>query len=167
MIEKTKRDNPNLVKMKSQMKDMSAGFEVLKNTRIENKRAMEKKFEDTYSEIAENREQTIASMNHVHEVVNAFQQKFQEELQNLGDDLKRQIEEEGQIFRDQWAANHKRMDECERRINQEREDRIKYHDDHLNPIREQLKNIQQGLINEKKTRIANEKKIIQEIKDES
>ena len=89
MIEKTKRENPNLVKMKSQMKDMSAGFEVLKNTRIENKRAMEKKFEDTYNEISENREQTIASMNHVHDVVNAFQQKFQEELKNLGDDLKR------------------------------------------------------------------------------
>ena len=71
------------------MKDMSAGFEVLKNTRIENKRAMEKKFEDTYNEISENREQTIASMNHVHDVVNAFQQKFQEELKNLGDDLKR------------------------------------------------------------------------------
>ena len=53
----------------------------------------------------------------------------------LGDDLKQQINEEGEIFRKQWAENHVRMDECERRIAQEREDRIKYHDDHLNPIR--------------------------------
>ena len=37
----------------------------------------------------------------------------------------------------------------------------------MNPIRDQLKNIQRGLVNEKKTRIANEKKIIQQIKDES
>ena len=98
MIEKTKRENENLTKLKSQMKDMSAAFEVLKNTRIENKRQMEKKFDDTYEEIRENREQTIISMNHVHDIVNQFQQKFQEELQDLGDDLKRQMDEEHDIF---------------------------------------------------------------------
>ena len=167
MIEKQQRENPNLASMKSHMKDMSAGFEVLKNTRIENKRVMEKKFEDTYSEITENREQTHALMKEVRGIVDAFQQKFQEELQNLGNDLRNQIETEGDIFRKQWAENHARMDECERRIKQERKDRIKYHDDHLNPIREQLKNIEDGIVKERKTRIVNEKKVIQEIKDES
>ena len=49
---------------------MSAAFEELKKSRIENKRQMEKKFEDTYEEIRENREQTITAMNHVHDVVN-------------------------------------------------------------------------------------------------
>jgi hypothetical protein len=52
-------------------------------------------------------------------------------------------------------------------INKEREDRIKYHDDHLNPIRAQIKSIQDGLVKEKKDRIANEKKILKEIADES
>ena len=85
----------------------------------------------------------------------------------MGDDLKNQITTEGEIFRKQMAENHARMDECEKRIVQERVDRIKYHDDHLNPIRSQLANIQEGLIKEKKTRIANEKKVIQEIKDEA
>ena len=141
MIEKKHRENDNLTALKSQMKDMSAAFEVLKNTRIENKRKMEKKFDDTYAEIRENKEHTIAAMNHVHDVVNQFQQKFQDELQTLGDDLKRQMDEEADIFRKQWEANHKRMDDCERRINQERDDRIQYHDDHLNPIRAQLKGI--------------------------
>ena len=73
MIEKTRKENENLTQLKSQMKDMSAAFEVLKNTRIENKRKMEKKFDDTYAEIAENKAFTIASMNHVHDVVNQFQ----------------------------------------------------------------------------------------------
>ena len=59
------------------------------------------------------------------------------------------------------------MDECQKKIDQEVIDRIQYHDDHLNPIRSQLKNIQDGLIKEKKTRVANEKKVIKEIKDES
>ena len=59
------------------------------------------------------------------------------------------------------------MDEAERRINQERADRIQYHDDHLNPIRAQLKGIEDGLVKEKKLRITQEKKVIQEIKDES
>ena len=43
------------------------------------------------------------------------------------------------------GVNHVRMDDCEKRIKQEVEDRIKYHDDHLNPIRGQLKGIQDGL----------------------
>ena len=76
MIEKKHRENENLTTLKSQMKDMSAAFEVLKNTRIENKRQMEKKFEDTYAEIAENKQHTIACMNDVHDTVNKFQQKF-------------------------------------------------------------------------------------------
>ena len=62
--------------MKDQMKDMQAGFEVLKNQRIENKQKLDKKFDDTYQEISENRQQTIDCMNHVHDVVTAFQQKF-------------------------------------------------------------------------------------------
>ena len=70
MIERTRKENENLNALKGQMKDMSAGFEVLKNTRIENKRQMEKKFDDTYDEIRENREQTIQCMNEVHDIVN-------------------------------------------------------------------------------------------------
>ena len=37
-------ENENLTKLMSLMKDMSASFEVFNNTRIENKRKMEKKF---------------------------------------------------------------------------------------------------------------------------
>jgi hypothetical protein len=106
-------------------------------------------------------------MNEVHEIVDQFQQRFQEELQILGDDLKNQIEVEQEIFRKQMSVNDERMEECERRVKQEVEDRIKYHDDHLNPLRAQISNIQTGLAKEKKLRITNEKKVIQEIKDES
>ena len=56
-------------------------------------------------------------MNHVHDVVNKFQDKFQDELNKLGDDLKDQINVEGEIFRKQWSDYHVRMDEAERRIN--------------------------------------------------
>lgn len=72
MIVKAHKENDNLTKLKGQMGDMSAGFEVLKNTRIENKRHMEKRFDDTYEEIRENREDTITAMNDVHDVVNQF-----------------------------------------------------------------------------------------------
>ena len=74
---------------------------------------------------------------------------------------------EAEIFRKQMDENTARMDEAEKRIIQEREDRVKYHDDHLNPIRAQLKNIQEGLVKEKKVRVANEKKVMQSIRDES
>ena len=59
-------------------------------------------------------------------------------LEALGGNLKDQINIEGQFVRAQWKANHERMDSLEQMINTEREDRIKYHDDNLNPIRAQV-----------------------------
>ena len=57
----------------------------------------------------------------------------------------------------------RRRDEFEAAIQQEEKDRIKYHDDALNPIRAQVKGITDGLVKEKKTRIANEKQIVADI----
>ena len=88
MIERTKRENENLLNLKNEMKDMSAGFEVLKNNRIERKREIDQRFEDTYEEIRENKQQTIQAMKEVDEIVTAFKQRFQEELQALGDNLR-------------------------------------------------------------------------------
>ena len=70
-------------------------------------------------------------------------------------------------MRAQWKANHERMDVLESMIVKERADRIKYHDDNLNPIRAQVKSIQDGLVKEKKDRIAGEKKVLRQIHDES
>ena len=46
---------------------------------------------------------------------------------------------------------------------QEKADRIAYHDEKLAPVRAQVEGIANGLTIEKKTRIANEKKISVEI----
>ncbi len=48
-------------------------------------------------------------------------------------------------------------DEFEAAIKQEEQDRIAYHDSVLNPVRAQVKGITDGLVKEKKTRVANEK----------
>jgi len=57
-------------------------------------------------------------------------------------------------------------DEFEAAIVQEEKDRIKYHDDALNPIRAQVKGITDGLVKEKKTRIANKKQVLADIQSE-
>lgn len=74
-------------------------------------------------------------MNMVHDTLDAFERDFVNKLETLGTDLKDQINEEGAFVRAQWKANHERMDELESMIVKERADRIKYHDDNLNPIR--------------------------------
>lgn len=51
-------------------------------------------------------------------------------------------------------------------IKQEEQDRIAYHDSVLNPVRTQVKGITDGLVKEKKTRIANEKQIVADIERE-
>lgn len=72
MIEHKKRENENMGKLKSQMKDMSSDFEDMKNARIESKRLLELRFTNVYTEISENKEQTIQAMNNVHATLNAF-----------------------------------------------------------------------------------------------
>jgi hypothetical protein len=74
-------------------------------------------------------------MNDVHATLNAFQEEFQRRLQELSDDVKSQIREEGEIFRETWKHNHQRMDEFEKNIIQEEKDRVQYHEDCLNPVR--------------------------------
>jgi len=80
MIEHKKRENENMGKLKSQMKDMSSDFEDMKNARIESKRLLELRFTNVYTEISENKEQTIQAMNNVHATLNAFQEEFQNRL---------------------------------------------------------------------------------------
>ena len=80
-------------------------------------------------------------MDLVHATLDAFERDFINRLEVLGADLKEQINVEGQVVRAQWKANHERMDELEEMITKERADRIKYHDDNLNPIRAQVKSI--------------------------
>ncbi len=48
MIEPNRRENENLHQLKNQMKDMSQDFEDMKNARIESKKKLEKRFQDTY-----------------------------------------------------------------------------------------------------------------------
>lgn len=57
-------------------------------------------------------------------------------------------------------------DKYESMLVQERADRVAYHDEKLAPVRAQLDGVTQGLVTEKKTRQANEKKIVQEIDEE-
>jgi hypothetical protein len=48
-------------------------------------------------------------------------------------------------------------DEFEQMIKKEEQDRIAYHTNSLDPLRTQIRTISEGLMKEKKTRIANEK----------
>ena len=57
---------------------------------------------DARSEIQENKEQTVEAMRNVHNVLNAFQKEFQDRLRDLGDDLTRQLNDEGNVFRETW-----------------------------------------------------------------
>lgn len=61
------------------------------------------------SEIQQNREETTEKMAELNRQLNAFQDEFQKKLFDLGSELHRQIKEEGDIFRKQWAENHGRM----------------------------------------------------------
>jgi len=48
-------------------------------------------------------------MNIVHNTLDAFEKDFVNRLNTLGDNLKHQINVEGEFVRAQWKANHERM----------------------------------------------------------
>lgn len=48
-------------------------------------------------------------MNMVHNTLDAFEREFVNKLNTLGDNLKNQINVEGDFVRAQWKANHQRM----------------------------------------------------------
>jgi len=48
-------------------------------------------------------------MAQVKATLNAFQEEFQQRLQDLSAEINKQLDEESQFFRDTWAHNHRRM----------------------------------------------------------
>ena len=76
-----------------------------------------------FREIEKNRQFTIEQMAIVHETLNAFQIKFESELEILAQDLNEQITEEAEIVRQVWSENHERMGQLEEMMSKECDDR--------------------------------------------
>ena len=159
------KDNQKLKGLDGQMSEMHNDFEDMKRTREEARKQLEAKFQDIYKKLAALKEALETEAKRVNNSLKAFESKFLCLLNELKDDLKKEIEEEKKFVRDKFLEHEKHMEEIEKKLEKEREERLKQNEDTLGNIQNRLTMLEEAQKQEKVDREEGEKEIIKNIND--
>ena len=138
MLKKEMKDNQKLKGLDGQMGEMRNDFEDMKRTREEARKQLEAKFQDIYKKLAALKEALETEAKRVNNSLKAFESKFLCLLNELKEELKKDIEEEKKFVRDKFAEHEKHMEDIEKKLEQEREERLKQNQDTLGNIQNRL-----------------------------
>ena len=94
MLKKEMKDNQKLKGLDGQMGEMKNDFEDMKRTREEARKQLEAKFQDIYKKLAALKEALETEAKRVNNSLKAFESKFICLLNELKDDLHKEMEEE-------------------------------------------------------------------------
>ena len=166
LINKTK-ENEKLKGLQTQIIDMHADYEDMKKTREEAKKQLELKFTDIGSKLINTEDLIKEEEKRVHDKMNQFRNKVETQLLDLKNDIKKDFDLEHEFVSNKFSEEDKRLDLLEKMINDERAERIKHTEEQLNPIRNQLKNLQSQYESGKIERKLHEKEIYKKISDEA
>lgn len=166
-VKKTVGEREKLNLLRGQMDEMSNDYETMRNAREEAKRQLDAKFQDVYQKIQGTRDFVSEEGRRVNELLKNFQNNFQDELKNLKDFTMKSFEEEKALREKQDSIDNKRMDDLERQIEEERQERQKQTDDMIRPIKTGLANLEVGFEAEKAKRIERETEILDKLAEES
>jgi len=135
------KDNEKLTSLKSQMVDMGHDYEDMIRAREEAKKQLDAKFEDVYRKLQANKDFTIAEGKRVNDTLKAFQLKFETQLKSTEDKLHSEIEEEKKYVRSELDKIYKRIDNLDKGLADEKEERLRQTDENLRPIRQNIESI--------------------------
>ena len=138
MLKKEMKDNQKLKGLDGQMGEMRNDFEDMKRTREEARKQLEAKFQDIYKKLAALKEALETEAKRVNNSLKAFESKFLCLLNELKEELKKDIAEEKKFVRDKFAEHEKHMEEIEKKLEQEREERLKQNEDTLGNIQNSI-----------------------------
>ena len=144
MLKKEMKDNQKLKGLDGQMGEMRNDFEDMKRTREEARKQLEAKFQDIYKKLAALKEALETEAKRVNNSLKAFESKFLCLLNELKEELKKDIEEEKKFVRDKFAEHEKHMEDIEKKLEQEREERLKQNQDTLGNIQNRLTFLEDG-----------------------
>ena len=138
MLKKEMKDNQKLKGLDGQMGEMRNDFEDMKRTREEARKQLEAKFQDIYKKLAALKEALETEAKRVNNSLKAFESKFLCLLNELKEELKKDMDDEKKFVRDKFAEHEKHMEEIEKKLEQEREERLKQNQDTLGNIQNRL-----------------------------
>lgn len=98
MLKKEMKDNQKLKGLDGQMGEMRNDFEDMKRTREEARKQLEAKFQDIYKKLAALKEALETEAKRVNNSLKAFESKFLCLLNELKEELKKDIAEEKNSF---------------------------------------------------------------------
>ena len=165
MLKKEMKDNQKLKGLDGQMGEMRNDFEDMKRTREEARKQLEAKFQDIYKKLAALKEALETEAKRVNNSLKAFESKFLCLLNELKEELKKDMDDEKKFVRDKFAEHEKHMEEIEKKLEQEREERLKQNQDTLGNIQNRLTLLEEAQKQEKIDREEGEKEIIKNIND--
>ena len=165
MLKKEMKDNQKLKGLDGQMSEMHNDFEDIKRTREEARKQLEAKFQDIYKKLAALKEALETEAKRVNNSLKAFESKFLCLLNELKDDLKKEIEEEKKFVRDKFLEHEKHKKKKKKKLEKEREERLKQNEDTLGNIQNRLTMLEEAQKQEKVDREEGEKEIIKNIND--
>ena len=165
MLKKEMKDNQKLKGLDGQMGEMRNDFEDMKRTREEARKQLEAKFQDIYKKLAALKEALETEAKRVNNSLKAFESKFLCLLNELKEELKKEMDDEKKFVRDKFNEHEKHMEELERKLEQERQERLKQNEDTLGNIQNRLTSLEEAQKQEKIDREEGEKEIIKNIND--
>lgn len=165
-VKKAVNDREKLGLLRSQMDEMSGDFNEMSRAREEAKKQLEERFQDVYGRISSTREYVTNEGKRVNEVLKNFQAKFETDLKDLKNFTIKCFDDERNARETGEAQANRRIDELQRNIEREKEERRKMTDDMLKPIRDNLQWLQTAYETEKSTRIEQEREIHEKLEDE-
>ena len=165
MLKKEMKDNQKLKGLDGQMGEMKNDFEDMKRTREEARKQLEAKFQDIYKKLAALKEALETEAKRVNNSLKAFESKFICLLNELKDDLHKEMEEEKKFVRDKFDEHEKHLNDLEKKLEQEKEERLKQNQDTLGNIQNRLTTLEEAYKQEKIDREEGEKEIIRNIND--
>ena len=128
------KDNQKLKGLDGQMGEMKNDFEDMKRTREEARKQLEAKFQDIYKKLAALKESLDTEAKRVNNSLKAFESKFVCLLNELKDDLHKEMEEEKKFVRNKFDEHEKHLNDLEKKLEQEKEERLKQNQDTLGNI---------------------------------
>lgn len=161
----SKNDNERLKNLQNQMSEMNNDFEDMKRTREEAKKQLEAKFLDIYKKINSINENMDSENKRVNYSLKAFESKFEYLMEQFRNVFNQDFEAEKSYTRKTLNSHSDRLKRLEEMIMQEKRERMKQTDEHLNPLRTHLSNLQKEHEANKAERLQHKKEIYRNLDD--
>ncbi|EGR34042.1 hypothetical protein IMG5_026070 [Ichthyophthirius multifiliis] len=162
-----KSDNEKLTLFGKQVDQMRDDFLEMKNSREEARKQLEARFLEVHRKIQNTKEFIAAEGKRINETLLVFQHKFETELTSIRNYFQKQHDEYTVIVSNKFEIIENESLRIDKKIDNEREERLRQSDENLKEIKKQLETLFSLFDTEKRERIEKEKEILKKLEDES